>query len=81
MSDQKRKTVRVRAAEGRILPMPPGVLHDSTATVLSGDLEVEVYADQSFLLRRLRAGDLVEVAALLPPAPAKQSTYKPKAEE
>lgn len=52
------KTLRVRMAPGKTMPVPPGVVIDSPLTVLTPEDVVEVH-DNRFTHRRIESGDWV----------------------
>lgn len=58
-----RKKIRVRAGDGLVVFFPRATLAapGGRGYVLYGDEVVEVYADDRFVIRSLRNGDLVEV--------------------
>ena len=56
----KPKMIPVRAAPGKIIPIVPGVAHNTAARAFTAENVVEVYAGHPLVRRALRAGDLVE---------------------
>lgn len=70
----RRKTIKVRAGAGLILPLPGGHAIDSIVTVLTPETPVEVIFDR-YTRGRLACGDMVEVkpeAKDEPPPPARR---------
>ena len=65
----RRKTIKVRAGDGLILPLPSGHAIDSLITVLTPETTVEVIYDR-YTRGRLACGDMVEVPDAPPTAPA-----------
>lgn len=56
----KPKTMIVRAGDGLVMPLPRHLIIDSPVKFVTDSTEIEVHCS-SFVRKRLRCGDLVEV--------------------
>ena len=66
----KPKTLKVRAGNGIRMPLPESVIVDSAEKVLTDSNVIEVFAG-SFVRKRIKSGDMVEVKASAKTKPSK----------
>jgi hypothetical protein len=64
----KKKTIRVQAGKGLTMPIHPGIAMDTTERFFTDSVPVVVIADDRFVRKCLRNGDLVEVKEAWPAA-------------
>lgn len=62
---RRKQTIKVRAGDGIMIPLPTDLAIDTTVAMLTPDTVVEVKLN-SYTRKRLTAGDFVEVKAKEP---------------
>lgn len=77
-----KKTIRVRAGKGLLMPIHPSIAMDTTERFFSDQVVVTVIADDRFVRKCLANGDLVEVKEASPAAAeASRRTYETPQDE
>jgi hypothetical protein len=69
------KTVRVRAGDGRLIPLPGALAIDTGLTVLTPETPVEVFYNR-FTRGRIAAGDFVLVEDAAPEPEPEQPEHR-----
>ena len=78
-----KKTITVRAGDGLMMHLPTRVAAapGGTGLILTGDMTAEVHADDRFVIKRIKKGDLVVVKQTRATKPKAKSAGETKKTE